>query len=145
MSSGPVTGAFVPEQRVAAPRANYTVVAYLSFEHKGAQASPEAHAYDRESQARLRALLRYVREHIDGVRSVRVLKHSLGGLNPTGRGIAVTHVMVEITRLYVFDRFCVLAGQPGPLRDLVEGVRQRLRTYATEILYEVPLAQQRHE
>ena len=135
-----MTGSFVPEQKAARPRVNYTVATYLTFAHKGPQASEESRLDNAESQARLRALLRYLRDHVEGVGPIRVFKHSLGGLNPTGQGIAVIHVMIEVTRLSVLDRLREEAERPGTLNDLLNAVRERLKTCATEILYESPLA-----
>jgi hypothetical protein len=133
------TDSFAPERKPLEPRTNYTVVAYLTFARRGAQESAENRAYQAESQQRLAALLRFLREHHDGVRSIRVYKHSVGGLIPTGRGHPTTQVWVEITRLTVFDAFRDASKPPGQLRDLVEGVLERVHTCSTEILYEVAI------
>jgi hypothetical protein len=133
------TRPFVPERKQPKPRTHYTVVAYLTFARLGAQESAENRAYHVESERRLTALLGFLGRHHEGVHAIRVYKHSLGGLIPTGRGHPTTQVWVEISRLSVFDAFQEASKQPGALRDLVEGVRERLHTCSTEIVYEVPL------
>jgi hypothetical protein len=134
-----VTNRTVAERQPSTARRNFTLIAYLTFVSHGAHKSEESRQHSRETSQSLMRLLDYLRDHVDGVRSVRMYKHALGGLVPVGRGHPPTQVMVEVSRLSVLDGIRTRAAEPGVFHDLLEKVRERVDTCATEVVYEAPM------
>ena len=130
---------FVAEKKTVGSRTNFTLIAYLTFTREGAHKSETMRLHAQETNNRLRALLRYLRDQVDGVKSVRVYKHALGGMIPTGRGHPATQVFVEVGRLKDLDDIRKSSQRPGELHDLLEAMRERIDTCSTEIVYEFAL------